>query len=119
MSGIAVVFNRDGSPVDPRILDRLLNAIPHRGPDGRGVWIDGPIALGHQAFATTPEARLEDLPISSARGDVRLIYDGRLDNTDEVRRELALEFDAKRRDRRRRAAVGRVRALGRRFCAPT
>ena len=99
MSGIAVVFNRDGSPADPRILDRLLNAIPHRGPDGRGVWIDGPIALGHQAFATTPEARLEDLPISSARGDVRLIYDGRLDNTDEVRREL-------RSNSTRNAAIG-------------
>jgi asparagine synthase (glutamine-hydrolysing) len=88
MSGLAAVFNRDGSPVDPVILDRLLEAIAHRGRDGRGVWNGGPIALGHQAFATTPEARLERPPLSSERAGIRLIYDGRLDNTDELRREL-------------------------------
>jgi len=88
MSGIAAVFNRDGSLVDPLILDRLLEAVAHRGRDGRGVWIGGPIALGHQAFATTPEARLERVPLSSERGDIQLVYDGRLDNADELRGEL-------------------------------
>ena len=88
MSGIAAVFNRDGSPVDPLILDRLLEAVAHRGRDGRGVWMGGSIALGHQAFATTPEARLERVPLSSERGDIQLIYDGRLDNADELRGEL-------------------------------
>src|SRR5262245_1330064 len=99
MSGIAAAFNRDGSPIDPLILDRLLEAIAHRGRDGRGVWIDGPMALGHQAFATTPEARLERPPLSSDRGDIKLIYDGRLDNADELRRELV-------------ATVARHRAIG-------
>ena len=31
MSGIAGIYHRDGKPVDPRDLDRMLDSISHRG----------------------------------------------------------------------------------------
>jgi len=85
MSGIAAVFNRDRRPVDRAVLGRVSSAIAHRGPDGEGRWIDGPIGLGHQMLHTTPESRLERQPAVSERGSHRLVYDGRLDNADDVR----------------------------------
>ena len=47
MCGIAGILDRDGRPIDRAALDRLLDAIAHRGPDGRGTWIADGIGLGH------------------------------------------------------------------------
>lgn len=85
MGGFAVIYNLDGRPADRAIFERMLAAIAHRGPDGRGQWIDGPLALGAQLFYTTPEAVRERQPLSNPDGRYYLVFDGRVDN----RRELA------------------------------
>ncbi len=45
MCGIAGIIMRDGSAPDPALLDRLLAAIAHRGPDGQGSLVRGGTAL--------------------------------------------------------------------------
>ena len=35
---------------DP-LLERMLESITHRGPDARGKWFDGPVALGHNRLS--------------------------------------------------------------------
>ncbi len=82
MSGLAVCLQRDGRPVDPVRLERMLRMIAHRGPNGITRWVDGPIALGHGLMHTTPESLHERQPVSD--GSVRLVWDGRLDNRDEL-----------------------------------
>ncbi|MSQ04248.1 MAG: asparagine synthase (glutamine-hydrolyzing) [Myxococcales bacterium] len=52
MCGIIALVSHRG-PVDRLALDRGLDAIAHRGPDGRGTWLatDGAAALGHTRLA--------------------------------------------------------------------
>ncbi len=85
MSGIAGIYNLDGAPVDRRLLQRMTDAISHRGPDGVGYWIDGPVGLGHQMLCTTPEALHEKQPLLDETGNLCLTLDGRVDNRDELK----------------------------------
>lgn len=84
MSGIAGIYYPDGRPVDRTDLERMGAAIAHRGPDGEGVWSNGPVALGHRMLWTTPESLQERLPRLSATGDFVLTADARIDNRDDL-----------------------------------
>ncbi len=50
MSGITGIFNFN-NPINPTELDRFTDALSHRGPDGRGTFIDGNFGLGHRRLA--------------------------------------------------------------------
>lgn len=84
MSGIAVVFHRDGSPVLPEQVARMTDVIAHRGPDGIAYWTSGSIGLGHCALHTLPEDVGQVQPLSSRDGQLHLTFDGRIDNRDEL-----------------------------------
>jgi asparagine synthase (glutamine-hydrolysing) len=86
MSGIVAIFDRDGNSVDRDVFRAALSQIDHRGPDGRGAWRDGPVALGHQQLQSTPEARYDSQPYRD--GDLVVTADARLDNRDELFRAL-------------------------------
>ena len=62
----------------------MTDVLAHRGPDGQGVWSDGPIGLGHRMLWTSPHPQRERLPLVSTTGDLVLTADARIDN----RREL-------------------------------
>ena len=51
MCGIAGLIHLDGEPVSPAVLQRMTDAVAHRGPDGEGHWIEGPVGLGHRRLA--------------------------------------------------------------------
>ena len=51
MCGIAGLIHLDGAPVSPVILQKMTDAIIHRGPDGEGHWIDGHVGLGHRRLS--------------------------------------------------------------------
>src|SRR2546427_8304519 len=51
MCGIAGFVNRDGRPADGGLLRAMTDAIAHRGPDGDGHYVAGPVALGHRRLA--------------------------------------------------------------------
>ncbi len=91
MSGIAVFYNLDGRPVDRILFERMLGAIGHRGPDGIGRWIEGPVALGHAMLRTTPESLQELQPLRDEKAGLCLTLDGRVDN----RNDLAAALNAK------------------------
>ena len=84
MSGIAGIFHLDERPLNRDMLDRMLDSIAHRGPDGVGVWGDGGVGLGHRMFHTTPESLKEKLPLTDESGDVVLTADARIDNREEL-----------------------------------
>jgi asparagine synthase (glutamine-hydrolysing) len=48
MSAICGIFNRTGGPVEPEILNRMMETLNHRGLDGRSQWLKGQIGLGQQ-----------------------------------------------------------------------
>jgi asparagine synthase (glutamine-hydrolysing) len=88
LSGIGAIFNRDGRPVEIRTITAMLDAVNHRGPDGGGMWAEGPVALGQRMLHATPEAIGEQQPWSDEAARYRLVFDGRIDNGADLRPEL-------------------------------
>lgn len=88
MSGIAGIYNLDGRPADASLLRRMTDAIAHRGPDGVGHWVHGPVGLGQRMLHTTPESLLEQQPLMDESGTLCLTLDGRVDNREELRAAL-------------------------------
>lgn len=91
MSGLVGVYHLDGRPVDVALLRRMTAVIAHRGPDGAGHWIDGPVGLGHAALRATPESLRETQPLADETGALCLALDGRVDNRDELAAALKAE----------------------------
>ncbi len=90
MSGIAGIFFLDGQPVDSNDLQRMVQRLERRGPDGSGIWSQGPIGLGHCMLRTTPESLAETQPLPNATGDVVITADARIDNRAELLTTLGL-----------------------------
>ena len=88
MSGLGAIFNLDGRPADLGAMTRMLDAIQHRGPDARGTWHNGAIALGQVMRHDTPESRRERQPLAAADG-LCVAFDGFLDSRLELKHELA------------------------------
>ncbi len=91
MSGIAGLFNLDGRPGDGDLLARMSEALAHRGPDGAGAWIEGPVGLAHRMLHTTPESLQEFQPWRDESDEFCLVWDGRIDNREELRAALAAQ----------------------------
>lgn len=87
MSGIVGLWNLDGRPVEESLLDRMSARLAHRGPDGEGRWVAGPVGLACQQFRVTPESARETQPLVDPSGAV-LVFDGRLDNRAELLERL-------------------------------
>ena len=52
MCGIAGIFHLSTpKPVDPARLERMCDAMVHRGPDGYGVWTAPGVGLGHRRLS--------------------------------------------------------------------
>lgn len=92
MSAIAGIYHLDGQPVDRAVLEHMTDVVSHRGPDGVGHWVDGSIGLGHLQLCTTPESLHEKQPTRSRWGDHVITWDGRIDNREDLARELAPRF---------------------------
>lgn len=83
MSGLLGFWNLDGCPAEAGLLRRLSGSLAHRGPDGETLWIQGPLGLAFQMFRVTPESLHETQPLVDPSG-VAVLFDGRLDNRDEL-----------------------------------
>ena len=86
MSGIVGVVHLDDTPVDERLLQRITAVLASRGPDGQGVWSDGPVGLGHALLVTTTDR--EPGQPASLDGKVWIVADARIDGRNELIRKL-------------------------------
>ena len=88
MSGIAGIIHFDGRPVEPGQVEAMTTAMHYRGPDGIHHWRRGNVALGQCMLRTTPESLEETQPLTNEDESLVLVMDGRVDNWEELRREL-------------------------------
>jgi asparagine synthase (glutamine-hydrolysing) len=88
MSGIAGIIRFDGAPVEPGLIEKMTGSMPYRGPDGINHWVKGSVALGQCMLRTTPESLEEHQPLCNEDESLVLVMDGRVDNWEELRREL-------------------------------
>jgi asparagine synthetase B (glutamine-hydrolysing) len=80
-------WNFDRRPVDPEVLSSADALLEPYAPDAHSQYKGGGIVLTYYALHTTAESRLEKQPFVSASGAV-FTWDGRLDNREELIREL-------------------------------
>lgn len=88
MCGIAGIVNFDGEPVDGRRIVQMTNALAHRGPDGSGVWVEGPVGLGHRRLAIRDLSPAGAQPMIDTEAGIVVSYNGELYNDAKLRREL-------------------------------
>ena len=88
MCGIAGLIAADR--VEPRLLERMCDAIAHRGPDDHGQWIDSEsnVGLGHRRLAIVDLSPSGHQPMTSSNDRFVLSYNGEIYNHVAMRAEL-------------------------------
>jgi asparagine synthase (glutamine-hydrolysing) len=88
MCGIAGYLQFDGDGASPVLLRRMGDAIAHRGPDGEGVYVDGPLGLAHRRLAIIDTSPAGHQPMATEDGRYIISYNGEVFNFQELRIEL-------------------------------
>jgi asparagine synthase (glutamine-hydrolysing) len=90
MCGITGLINFDDREITPLVLQRMTDAISHRGPDGEGHWIEDNVGIGHRRLAIIDLSSAGQQPMISADHRFVLSYNGEVYNFLELRSELEL-----------------------------
>lgn len=85
MSGVFGCWRIDGRPLDPQILRHCLIQISPQGSQRIYSWTDGAVALG----CKEPPRSVELNDACGATHETACVFDGRLDNRDDLIRSLA------------------------------
>ncbi len=91
MCGITGLLDLSGAPISPVTLQKMTDAIAHRGPDGEGHWIEGNVGLGHRRLAILDLSPAGHQPMINADHRYVLSYNGEIYNFRELRAELQRE----------------------------
>jgi asparagine synthase (glutamine-hydrolysing) len=88
MCGIAGYFALTPRPIAPRaVLERMVEAVRHRGPDAGGVYLDARAALGHRRLSIIDLSGGKQ-PLSTADGRLWVTFNGEIFNYVELTAEL-------------------------------
>jgi len=68
-------------------LERMRDLLRHRGPDGEGLWIHGPVGLGMRRLAIVDVAGGRQ-PMANEDGTVWIVYNGEIYNHADLRAGL-------------------------------
>ncbi len=88
MCGIAgtLKFNPSESPSEARLV-AMRDSLHHRGPDGAGLMIDGPVGLAHRRLSII-DLEGGHQPMANAERSIWITYNGELYNFRELRSQL-------------------------------
>src|SRR5688572_21859987 len=85
MCGLAGVVEL-GKPPERETVERWLDGLAHRGPDGRGLFAEDGVCLGHLRLAIIDLSDAGLQPMTD--GPLRLLHNGEIYNYLELREEL-------------------------------
>ena len=87
MCGIVGIYNyaEPDRPIDQALLGAMTDALTHRGPDARGLHIEGPIGLGHRRLSIVDLSPTGAQPMRTLHGENWIVYNGELYNHQEFR----------------------------------
>jgi len=88
MCGIAGQIRFDGRRADVGLITDITSEMAERGPDGAGVWSQGPIALGHRRLSIIDLSHHGDQPMVDAELGLTVVFNGCIYNHRDLRREL-------------------------------
>ena len=88
MCGIAGIFHLEtAKPVDPARVQRMIDIMPHRGPDGSGVWTAPGVGLGHRRLSIIDLSGGAQ-PMANQDESLIVTFNGEIYNFAEIRAEL-------------------------------
>src|SRR5918995_5794347 len=87
MCGLAGELRRDGAP-DRDALARMQAEMEARGPDGAGLWCDGPLGLAHRRLAVIDLSPGGAQPMVDDGLGLAVVFNGCIYNHRELRAEL-------------------------------
>src|SRR3954468_24039418 len=91
MCGICGVVQLRGEPrpvVEPDVLDRMTDAMTHRGPNDRGTYVADGVALGVRRLSIV-DVEGGHQPFTNESASVWAVQNGELFNHAEIRSSLA------------------------------
>lgn len=94
MSGIFGIVRFDGADVGESGLERLADAMAHRGPDGSEFIAAGPAGLGRCLMRITREDAFDAQPLVDRERGLILVADCRLDNREDLAALLGVDMAA-------------------------
>jgi asparagine synthase (glutamine-hydrolysing) len=71
-------------------LEKMKQALLHRGPDAEGSFIDGPIGLGHRRLSIIDLSSSANQPMTSHNGRYVMVFNGEIYNYQEIEKDLRL-----------------------------
>src|SRR6266849_369449 len=92
MCGIAGFLSAPGERADRAIVERMIAALSHRGPDAVGYHVDGRVALGIARLRII-DLQTGDQPIANEDQSVHVVLNGEIYNYRTLREELFLARD--------------------------
>jgi len=78
INGIAF-SSRSSRTIDIAILERMRDVVTHRGPDDKGIFIDGRIGLGHRRLSIVDVAAGHQ-PMTNEDASLHITYNGEIYN---------------------------------------
>jgi asparagine synthase (glutamine-hydrolysing) len=88
MCGIAGIRTFGGGAVLRDTVKRMTDSIQHRGPDGEGQYVHGPIGLGHRRLAIIDLSSAGANPMANEDETVWVVFNGEIYNFGDIRPEL-------------------------------
>ena len=88
MCGIAGIVNlREPRPIHLPLVEQMVGALDHRGPDGSGIYVDDWAALGHARLSIIDLAGGSQ-PIHNEDKSLWIVFNGEIFNYPELRADL-------------------------------
>ncbi|MGW0811662.1 N-acetylglutaminylglutamine amidotransferase [Streptomyces viridiviolaceus] len=88
MCGLSGEMRFDGTRPDLEAVQGMSERQAARGPDGRGIWSRGPVALAHRRLKIIDLSELGHQPMTDAEQQITGVFNGCIYNYKELREEL-------------------------------
>ncbi|MGW2305938.1 N-acetylglutaminylglutamine amidotransferase [Streptomyces sp. NPDC001809] len=88
MCGLSGEIRFDGGRPDLAAVERMTDRMAARGPDGRGVWAQGPVALGHRRLKIIDLSERGAQPMTDGEAQLTCVFNGCIYNYRQLREEL-------------------------------
>ena len=90
MCGIVGLYKHNIDKISSSELDYFTDSLSHRGPDGRGIFInpDRNVGLGHRRLAILDTSESGSQPMSCINGRYQIVFNGEIYNFIELKKEL-------------------------------
>lgn len=86
INGIAL-SSKSGHSINLAVLERMRDIITHRGPDDKGIFIDGRVGLGHRRLSIVDVASGHQ-PMTNEDATLHITYNGEIYNHADFRQAL-------------------------------